>query len=116
MQDENKMSLTKKLVHVVWLCVAIGLAFLPSGGIDANLLVGWAFVLWTFPFSLVWWFYLYDIARQYMSASIAQPTGSALIIVCAYAFWFILIPMIWRKANSARNGGQRKPPAASATQ
>ncbi len=101
MQNEKKMSLPKKIVRVGWLCVAIGLAFIPNGSIDTNLLVGWAFVVWTFPFSVVWWFYLYDVARQYMSASIAQPIGSALVIVCAYAFWFVLIPMAWRKARLA---------------
>jgi Na+/proline symporter len=102
MQDEKEMSLTKKIVHVVWLCVAIGLALMPSGSGDTNLLLGWVFFVWTFPFSGVWWFYLYDVTRQYMSVSVAQSIGSALVIVCAYAFWFWLIPMIWAKARTPK--------------
>lgn len=96
------MSLPKKIMHVVWLCVAIGLALMPSGSGDTNLLVGWVFFAWTFPFSGVWWFYLYDVALQYMSVSVAKWIGSTFIIVCAYAFWFILIPMIWAKARTPR--------------
>lgn len=96
------MSLHKKAARVVWLCIAIGLALMPSGSGDTNLMVGWAFFVWTFPFSGVWWFYLYDVARQYMSASVAQPIGSALIIVCAYVFWFVLIPMIRRALRLKR--------------
>lgn len=99
MQDEKKMTLTKRLVRVGWLCVAIGLAYIPSGGIDANLLAGWAFLVWTFPLSGLWWFYLYDVARQYMSTSVAQLIGPVFAIVGAYAFWFVLIPMIWSKSK-----------------
>jgi len=96
------MSPQKKVVRLVWLFVAIGLALVPSGSGDMNLTVGWVFFIWTFPFSGVWWFYFYGIARQYMSASAAQSIGSALIIVCAYVFWFVLIPMMWRKARQKR--------------
>jgi len=92
-----------KLLRVVWLCVAIGLALVPSGSGDANLLAGWLFFAWTFPFSGVWWFYLYDVARQYMSVAVAQTIGSALIIVCAYAFWFWLIPLLRAKASKPRS-------------
>lgn len=97
------MRLTKTLVHAGWLCVAIGLAFFPSGGIDTNLLVGWAFVVWTFLFSVAWSFYLYDIALQYMSKPIAQPVGSTLVIACAYVFWFVLVPYVLTKARRAGN-------------
>lgn len=102
------MSLTKKIVHVVWLSVAIGLALMPGGSGDTNLLVGWVFFVWTFPFSGAWWFYLYDIALQYMSKPAAQAIGSALVIACAYAFWFLLIPWLWRKSrrSSTENRSQ----------
>jgi hypothetical protein len=109
------MTLTQKIVHASWLCVAIGLAFLPSGGIDTNLLTGWALVVWTFPFSVVWWSYLHDIALQHMSKPAAQFAGSALVITCAYGFWFVLVPLLWRKARSTRSSGE-KPSRASANQ
>lgn len=100
----------KKIVHVGWLCVALGLAFMPSGSGDTNLLAGWVFFLWTFPFSGVWWFYLYDVALQYMSKSLAQSIGPLFAIVGAYAFWFLLIPWIWRKAR--RSSADNRPQAS----
>ena len=92
----------KKIVHAGWIGVALLLAYASTVGGDMSILAGWVFLVWTFPFSGLWWFYFYDVARQYMSTSVAQPIGSALIIVCAYAFWFVLIPMAWRKARLAR--------------
>jgi hypothetical protein len=102
MQDKKEMILSRKIVHASWFAVAVILAFASTVGGDTSILAGWAFLVWTFPFSGLWWFYFYDIARQYLSASVAQPIGSALIIVSAYVFWFVLIPMIWRRARLAR--------------
>lgn len=115
MQDEEQMTLTKRFVRIGWLCIAVVLAYMPSGSGDANLLVGWAFFVWTFPFSGLWWFYIYDVARQYMSPSVAQPMGSAFVIVLAYTFWFMLIPIIWHKAIHPHDAGRRKTPHESVT-
>lgn len=91
-------------VRAVWLIIAIGLGFMPGGSVDTNLLVGWAFLVWTFPFSVLWSVYAYDAARSFMTPSIAHVVGSALVVVSAFAFWFFLIPHIW--ANARRRHGR----------
>ena len=106
MQGETKMTPVAKLVRVVWTVVAILVAYGSTIGGDTSILCGWLFLVWTAPFSIVWWFYLYDVARLYMEASVAQPVGLVIVIVLAYAFWFWLVPMVWLKGKTPRSPAQ----------
>ena len=100
------MTPVAKLVRVVWTVDAILVAYGSTIGGDTSILCGWLFLVWTAPFSIVWWFYLYDVARLYMEASVAQPVGLVIVIVLAYAFWFWLVPMVWLKGKTPRSPAQ----------
>src|SRR5467141_2307182 len=106
MQSETKMTRLAKLVRLVWTVVAIFVAYGSTVGGDMSILCGWLFLVWTAPFSIVWWFYLYDVARLYVGASVAQPVGLVIVIVLAYAFWFWLVPMLWLKGKTPRSAAQ----------
>src|SRR5438445_12825053 len=106
MQGETKMTSLAKLVRVVWSVVAILVAYGSTVGGDTSILCGWLFLVWTAPFSIVWWFYLYDVARLYMEASVAQPVGLLIVIVLAYAFWFWLVPIAWLTGKTPRSTAQ----------
>jgi hypothetical protein len=86
-------------IRAGWLALAAIFAYASTLGGDTSIWAGWAFLVWTFPFSGIWWFYLYDSVREHASASNAQLIGLPLIIVFAYVFWFVLIPIVWRKSR-----------------
>jgi hypothetical protein len=106
MQSEEKMTPLAKSIRVIWLIVAVLVAYGSTVGGDTSILCGWLFLVWAAPFSILWWFYLYDVARVYMASSVAQPIGLVLVIVLAYAFWFWLIPMIRAKASTPKGISQ----------
>lgn len=94
---------TLKIMRVLWLCVASAFAALPAATVDTNPLIGWLFFLWTFPGSGVWWLYIYDVFRNYMSDATVQLVGRIFIVACAYVFWFVLVPVIWRRTLKKRH-------------
>lgn len=91
-------------IRAGWVCFAILFGYASTLGGDTSLLFGWVFLVWTAPLSVLWWFYLYDFARQYMSASAAQPIGLISVIMLAYLFWFVLVPYVWRRAGRSTLG------------
>lgn len=95
-------------IRVGWFLIAILSAYLSTIGGDTGVLFGWLFLVWTAPFSILWWFYAYDIARHYMSAASAQPIGLVAVIVLAYIFWFMVVPFVWSRARG-RRGAQEEP-------
>jgi hypothetical protein len=102
MQSDKKMTRLAKSIRAIWVVVAVLFAYGSTVGGDTSILCGWLFLVWAAPFSILWWFYLYDIARIYMAANVAQPIGLALVIILTYAFWFWLIPIIRAKANERK--------------
>jgi len=96
------MTRLAKAVRAAWILVALMGAYGSTVGGDTSIVCGWLFLIWTAPFSIVWWFYLYDVIRLHMEASLAQPLGLAVVVVLAYAFWFWLIPLGWVKAKTQR--------------
>lgn len=93
-----------RLVSVVWLLIAGFLAFAPTKPGDESLLVGLAFQMWTFPFSILWWRYVHDFAMLSMP-SIGESGGLVAVIVTAYVFWFIFVP--WLFAIGRRSTGHK---------
>lgn len=79
-----------------------------AGG-DLAIVTGWLFLLWTAPFGVIWWVYLYDIAMGFVPSTIAQPVGVVAVIAVAYLFWFILVPnlrnAVRRKRRQAETDG-----------
>jgi hypothetical protein len=61
---------------------------------------GLAFVAWTFPFDLLWWSYLYDMAEPVFGRLPAQVLGAGLTIGAAFLCWFVLFPRFLRWANA----------------
>jgi drug/metabolite transporter (DMT)-like permease len=88
------MNTKLRLIMVVWLTVAVILGVVSFLGGDASIVGGWLFLIWTAPFGVIWWFYLYDYTLAWMPAHIAQPIGTVAVIIIAFLFWFILIPRI----------------------
>jgi hypothetical protein len=93
------MSRASVAIRAGWVGLALLFAYASTLGGDTSILFGWVFLTWTAPFSILWWFYLYDFARQYMSAAAAQPIGLISVIVLAYLFWFVLVPYLWTRAR-----------------
>lgn len=83
-----------KLWPMAWTCVAVALAVGSFAGGDTSIVSGWLFLAWTIPFGVIWWFYLYDIVRQWVPDNVAQVGGTVLVIVVAFVFWFVLVPRI----------------------
>lgn len=97
------MSRARVAIRAGWVGLALLFAYASTLGGDTSILFGWVFLTWTAPFSILWWFYLYDFARQYMSAAAAQPIGLISVIVLAYLFWFVLVPYVWIRARRTGN-------------
>jgi hypothetical protein len=92
-----------KYLSMGWLCIAVALEYSSTLGGDASILWGWTLLVWTAPFSIAFKFYLYDFALKYMSRPEAQVAGAVFEVVCAYLFWFVLIPKIWPKASGTKS-------------
>jgi hypothetical protein len=82
----------------IWLFLAVLMAVVPVQG-DSAILVGWLFLLWTFPFSGIWWFYLSHAAQPFLTPAIDNLLGSAFAIIAAYCFWLFLVPALMRWAG-----------------
>jgi drug/metabolite transporter (DMT)-like permease len=96
------MSPRLKLIAAVWLTVALLLGITSFAGGDTAIISGWLFLLWTVPFGAIWWFYLYDFALAWMPANVAQPLGTAVAVVLAFLFWFVLIPRVMKARKIAQ--------------
>lgn len=83
-------------VRVIWVVASIIFAYVSTIGGDEAILAFWLFVVCTYPFSAIWWFYAYDALAPLASESIIVPFGLTTVIVCAYLFWFVFIPKIFR--------------------
>ena len=92
------MTLPAKLVRAVWVCIAVTLAYALSAGGERAIAAFWIFLFWTAPFGILWRFYLYDSAPESVRLLLDDVVmAPALVILCAYLFWFVLIPKIWPK-------------------
>jgi drug/metabolite transporter (DMT)-like permease len=85
--------------------VAAGAATLAGG--DLSIEGFWLFLLWTYPFGLIWWFYVYDYALRVMPPEVADPAGLIAAVVLAFLFWFVLLPRFLAKARRAFQGRNR---------
>ena len=88
------MSARLRRIAQVWVSVAVLLAVLSFAGGDASIVAGWLFLAWTIPFGVLWWFYLYDAALQWLPAQVAQLTGTVLVVGISFLFWFVLVPKV----------------------
>jgi len=107
MLGAEEMKSLLKLWPVAWTCVAVALGFGSFAGGDASIVSGWLFLVWTIPFGAIWWFYLYDIVRQWVPDNVAQAGGTVLVIVAAFVFWFVVVPRI--KVAFERSVGKNPP-------
>ena len=88
-----------RVISLAWLVIAAVLGVASFLGGDTAILAGWLFLVWTAPFGILWWFYLYDYALAFMPTIVAQRMGTALVVVTAFLFWFICIPLINKWLN-----------------
>lgn len=88
------MSLRLRLVAFVWVAVVAVLSVASFVGGDTSILGGWLYLIWTAPFGVIWWFWLYDHVLAWVPANIAQPVGVVVVDVLAFIFWFVLFPRL----------------------
>jgi hypothetical protein len=81
---------------IMWLVIALLITAFSFAGGDKSILAGWLFLVWTVPFGMIWWFFLYDYVHTliYLPAATMQIMGELLSVAVAYIFWFVLIPWI----------------------
>jgi len=65
-------------------------------------------LVWTAPVGMIWQFYVYDLALQWMSRDFAQMLGDGVTIFLGAVFWFMFLPWLISNANAwwarSRNG------------
>ena len=103
--------------RTVWLLIAGALAFGSFAGGDVAVICGWLFLIWTLPFGVIWWFWVYEFFQplaqsetvQVVHGSLfVQVAGVVVVIAIAYLFWFVVVPAMVRKFKT------RRPHASSA--
>lgn len=85
--------------RITWCIVAAILGLASFAGGDTAIVAGWLFLVWTVPFGVIWWFYLYDVALRFVPKAIAQPLGVVAVIVVTYLFWFVIVPKLREAAR-----------------
>jgi hypothetical protein len=97
------MSRSSRWTTIVWIVVAVLLAVGSTAGGDTSIVTGFLWLAWTAPISLIWQFWIYDTVLRFVPANIANVMGLLLVLALAYAFWFQLVPALFRGAR--RNKG-----------
>lgn len=92
-----------RIFALLWVGVGILLRLYGFYGGDAAIVGGLLFLVWTAPFGLIWQFYLYDHALQWMSSSVTQLVGDVAVIAVGFLFWFVFLP--WLRSSLRRRGG-----------
>jgi hypothetical protein len=98
--------MTRAIVRSVWVLVALVAAYGGYAGGDAAIALGWLFLVWTAPFGIVWWVYIYPVVLSMAPKATLELVGPALAIVLAYWFWFMLLPAVFRWARSKSLGAK----------
>jgi uncharacterized membrane protein len=97
-------------IAIVWIVGIVLVSAASFAGGDTAVLAGWLYLVWTVPFGVIWWFYLYDHALALLPASVVQPIGVVVVDIVAFLFWFNVIPRLntalTRRRLSSRSVGQ----------
>jgi hypothetical protein len=88
-----------RVLAIGWVIIGIAAGAASLAGGDVSIEGFWLFLLWTYPFGMIWWFYVYDSALQVMPKEVAEPAGLIAAIALAFLFWFILLPRLFAKAR-----------------
>ncbi len=88
------MSSRLRMLALIWLAVAVILSVASFIGGDTSVLAGWLFLVWTAPFGMIWWFYIYGRVFTWLPDNIVQFCGMVVVDVLAFLFWFVLIPRL----------------------
>lgn len=97
--------MSRKLVVAgsAWLVVAVSLIIGSGAGGDASILLGWLRLVWTAPFSLVYQVWIYDSAKEALGRSDALVLGAVFEVVLGFLFWFVALPIVWRRSRALAN-------------
>src|SRR5690348_10655783 len=94
LQNEAQMSQRLRAMALGWLIVAVLIAIASFVGKDTAIIGGWLFLIWTIPFGVIWWFYLYQHALALGPPYWVQPIGTVAVIAISFVFWFVWIPKV----------------------
>ena|SRR5688500_13613066 len=82
-----------------WLVVALILEVASTMGGDASVLFGWLRLAWTAPFSIIYHVWIYDSAKEAFGRPNALVLGGVFEVVLSLLFWFVALPIVWRKGR-----------------
>jgi len=94
----------KLAIQIVWVAIAAVLSIGSFAGGDTSIGCGWLFLIWTAPFGIAWWFWLYWLVDPQGSRENIQYIGTAAADIAAFAFWFYLVPAAIKRARAASKG------------
>ena len=89
-----------KYAQAAWLILAVATAIGSAQGGDTSILCGWAFLVLTFPFWILWHRYVYDFAITVISKDGADLLGSIFSIGVTLLLWWYVVPRIMRIAHN----------------
>jgi hypothetical protein len=89
----------KLIISVVWIIVLlyIHLLSLSNGGGDNVIIAGFLYSIWTVPFGIIWWFYIYNYVITLSQDKYIVPIGIIVTDIVAFIFWFIVFPKLYIK-------------------
>ena len=102
------MSAPIRVLAIAWVIATLASSITSFAGGDMSILGGWALLVLTAPFGLIWWFYLYEHVSTWAPANITQYVGVVIVDVLAFIFWFVAIPGLrtFTKSKSRNDRGQ----------
>ena len=84
-----------KIGAVIWLFVAFYFLSQMNIGGEKAILIGWGYLIWTAPFSFIWWFYISPLMQDVLSdTDNLFFIGNIVVVFLSFLFWFVLIPKV----------------------
>jgi hypothetical protein len=99
--DVRAQHMAKRIAQLAWVLVALVAAYGGYQGGGTAVALGWLFLVWTAPFGIIWWIYIYPIVLPLAPKAMLEIGGPASAIALAYLFWFVLVPAAFRWSKSA---------------
>lgn len=80
--------------------IAFGILSTFSG--DVGVASFWILLVLAAPVSVLWWFYIHDLALRWIAAPLLDYLGILFVIVGGYLFWFFLVPLAFRVSRQGK--------------
>ena len=88
------MSVRVRWIAGIWLGVLVFLYIYGLQGGDAAILATWLTLIWTLPFSVIWFFWLERYVYTWIPSPIVDKAGAIAVAVLTFLFLFVFIPKL----------------------